>query len=112
MRDGRVAIVLADQRLINGIRAPFFGRDVMTNVIPARLARTLHVAVVPLAVRRVTGRAAHFEIEFMPPLEFDETGDIAADEKRFTARINRFYEAEILRAPGQWLWVDPRWDEY
>ena len=112
LRDGRVAIVLADQRLINGIRAPFFGRDVMTNVIPARLARTLHVAVVPLAVRRVTGRAAQFEIEFMPPLEFDETGDIAADEKRFTARINRFYEAEILRAPGQWLWVDPRWDEY
>jgi Kdo2-lipid IVA lauroyltransferase/acyltransferase len=112
LRDGHAAIVLADQRLVNGIRAPFFGRDVVTNVIPARLARTLKVAVVPLAVRRVAGRAAHFEVEFMAPLEFDETGDAEADEKQFTARINGFYESEILRAPGQWLWVDPRWDEY
>jgi len=112
LREGRAAIVLADQRLINGIRAPFFGHEVLTNVIPARLARTLGIAVVPLAVRRIPGRTAHFEVEFMPPLEFDHTGHHEADERQFTARINRFYESEILRSPGQWLWVDPRWDEY
>jgi KDO2-lipid IV(A) lauroyltransferase len=112
LRDGRAAIVLADQRLVNGIRAPFFGRDVLTNVIPARLARTLKIAVIPLAVRRLAGPAAHFEVEFMAPMEFEETGDVDADERQFTARINRFYESEIIKAPGQWLWVDPRWDEY
>jgi Kdo2-lipid IVA lauroyltransferase/acyltransferase len=110
LKSGRAAIVLADQRLAKGIRASFFGIETMTNVIPARLARTLGVAVVPLAVRRV-GRAARFEVEFLPPLEFVRTGDDAADEKAFTARINAFYETEILRAPGQWLWIDPRWEE-
>lgn len=110
LRAGRIAIVLADQRLANGIRAPFFGRETMTNVIPARLARTLGTAVVPLAVRRVA-RAGRFEVEFLPALEFAPTGDDAADERAFTARINAFYESEILRAPGQWLWIDPRWDE-
>jgi KDO2-lipid IV(A) lauroyltransferase len=109
LKDGRIAIVLADQRLSNGIKVPFFGIETITNVIPARLARTLGVAVVPLAVRRV-GRTARFEVEFMSPLEFATTGDDAADEKAFTARINAFYESEILRAPGQWLWLDPRWD--
>jgi Kdo2-lipid IVA lauroyltransferase/acyltransferase len=110
LKDGRIAIVLADQRLSNGIKAPFFGIETATNVIPARLARTLGIAVVPLAVRR-RAQAARFEVEFMPPLEFSRTGDDAADEKTFTARINAFYESEILRAPGQWLWIDPRWEE-
>lgn len=110
LRAGRIAIVLADQRLANGIRAPFFGIETTTNVIPARLARTLGIAVVPLAVRRLAP-AARFEVEFMPPLEFAATGDDDADERAFTARINAFYESEILRAPGQWLWLDPRWGE-
>jgi KDO2-lipid IV(A) lauroyltransferase len=110
LKAGRSALLLADQRLPNGIKVPFFGIETMTNVIPARLARTLGVAVVPLAVRRL-GRAARFEVEFLPPLEFVATGDEIADEKTFTARINGFYESEILKAPGQWLWIDPRWDE-
>ena len=110
LRQGQGAIVLADQRLANGVMAPFFGIETMTNVIPARLARTLGVAVVPLAVRRVARRAAHFVVAFQPPLEFVSTGDDAADERAFTARINAFYEQEILAAPGQWLWVDPRWE--
>lgn len=110
LKVGRVAFVLADQRLHNGVMAPFFGIETMTNVIPARLARTLGIAVVPLAVRRIAGQTARFVVRFEPPLEFAATGDDAADERAFTARINAFYEDEIRRAPGQWLWFDPRWE--
>ncbi len=110
LREGGGAIVLADQRLHNGIMAPFFAIETVTNVIPARLARTLGISVVPLAVERVAGQTARFTVRFEPPLEFAATGDDAADERVFTARINAFYEREILRAPGQWLWVDPRWE--
>ena len=110
LRQGRSAFVLADQRLHNGILAPFFGIETVTNVIPARLARTLGVAVVPLAVERIAERTAQFVVRFEAPLEFVATGDEAADERAFTALINGFYEREILRAPGQWLWVDPRWE--
>lgn len=112
LKEGRSAIVLADQRLLNGIRAPFFGREVMTNVIPARLARTLGVVVIPLAVRRSRPGTAYFVVEFMPALEFRSTGHTAGDEREFTARMNAFYESEILISPGQWLWLDPRWEEY
>lgn len=108
---GRVAAILADQRLKNGIQVPFFGIETTTNVIPARLARTLEIDVIPGVVRRVPGRTAHFVVTFFPRLEFQTTGDVAADERAFSRRINAFFESEILRAPGQWLWLDPRWEE-
>ncbi len=109
LRAGRVAIMLADQRLPHGLMVPFLGRAAVTNVVPARLARTLGIAVIPMVVRRVPGRTAHFEVRFEAPLEF-AGGDSDADERAFLARINDFYAREILRDPAQWLWVDPRWD--
>lgn len=109
LKGGGAAAILADQRVLNGIKAPFFGLETMTNLIPARLARDLGAAVVLISNRRLSG--AHFEIEFHEPLVVGRTEDRAADERAFTARINRFYEEQITAAPAYWLWGHPRFDD-
>jgi KDO2-lipid IV(A) lauroyltransferase len=109
LKAGGAAAILVDQRVLNGIKAPFFGLETMTNLIPARLARDLGAAVVLMSNRRMNG--AQFEIEFHEPLLLPRTQDRAADELAFTARINRFYEEQILAAPAFWLWGHPRFDD-
>jgi Kdo2-lipid IVA lauroyltransferase/acyltransferase len=109
LKAGGAAAILVDQRVLNGIKAPFFGLETMTNLIPARLARDLGAAVVLMSNRRMNG--AQFELEFHEPLLLPRTPDRAADELAFTARINRFYEEQILAAPAFWLWGHPRFDD-
>jgi len=109
LKAGGAAAILADQRVLNGIKAPFFGLDTMTNLIPARVARDLGTAVVLMSNRRLNG--ANFEIEFHPPLTVARTSDRGADEQAFTARINAFYQDQIMAAPAYWLWGHPRFDD-
>lgn len=109
LRAGGCAAMLADQRVLNGIRAPFFGVATTTNPIPARLARELGAAVVLMSNRRLGG--AHFEIELHEPLLVAQGPDRAADELAFTTQINRFYAEQIVAAPAYWLWGHPRFDD-
>ncbi len=109
LKAGGVAAMLADQRVLNGIKAPFFGVETTTNLIPARLARDLGAVVVPMSNRRIGG--AHFEVVLGSPMEVRRTEDRAADERAVTAQINRFYEDQIRAAPASWLWGHPRFDD-
>ncbi|MEO6394347.1 MAG: hypothetical protein ABIO40_00365 [Devosia sp.] len=111
LREGKAVLLLADQRVSNGIKVPFFGLETTTNVIPARVARTLGVAIVPMSIRRAPGKRVMFDVSFLPPLEFERRGDKDGDERAFMTRINAFYERELLAVPGQWLWGHPRWDD-
>ncbi|MEQ1900808.1 MAG: hypothetical protein ABL866_08750 [Devosia sp.] len=109
LKAGSIALMLVDQRVSNGIKVPFFGLETITNVIPARIARTLGTPVVPMSVRRLEG--AHFEVRFESPLLFTSSGDEPADERTFMRRINAYFESELLRMPAHWLWGHPRWDD-
>lgn len=106
---GGCALILSDQRVLNGIRAPFFEIETMTNVIPARLARDFDATVVPMSNRRIAG--AHFEIEFHEPWRVARGDDRTADELAFTTRMNTFFANEIRERPGYWLWGHPRFDD-
>ena len=109
LMEGKAAAMLCDQRVGNGVKAPFFGIETITNVIPARLARTMPIATIPVAARRLGG--ARFEVEFYPELVFEQTGDKEADDRAFLGRINHFFEQQMLAQPGHWLWLNPRWDD-
>ena len=109
LKAGGVAAMLADQRVLNGIKAPFFGVETTTNLIPARLVRDLDVLAVPMLNRRVDG--ARFEIVLGAPLTLERTSDRGADERGFTTALNRFYEDQIRAAPASWLWGHPRFDD-
>lgn len=107
LRKGENVAILVDQHLAEGIPAQFFGRDAMTTHAPATLARKLGAAIVPFTVRRVGG--AQFEVIAFPEIPVARSDDADRDVLEATEAINRFVEAEIRRAPEQWLWMHDRW---
>jgi KDO2-lipid IV(A) lauroyltransferase len=107
LRKGENVAMLVDQHLAEGIPVPFFGRDAMTTHAPATLARKLGAAIVPFTVRRLAG--AEFEVIAFPEIAVAHSDDADRDVLEATEAINRFVEAEVRRAPEQWLWMHDRW---
>lgn len=107
LRKGGNVAMLVDQHLAEGIPVPFFGQDAMTTHAPATLARKLGSAIVPFTVRRVGG--AQFEVIAFPEIVVGHSDDADRDVLEATTAINRFVEAEVRRAPEQWLWMHDRW---
>ncbi len=102
--------MLPDQKMNDGIAAPFFGRPAMTAPALAQLALKYGCYVLPGYVERI-GRSARFRIHVQPPMTLPETGDRKADILALTTEINRLMEGWIAKRPGQWLWVHRRWPD-
>lgn len=105
-RGGHVA-VMVDQRLNEGIEAPFFGRPARTAPTVAVFALRHRCPVVPLRVERLGG--ARFRIMVEPPLALPDSGDRDADILDLTSRINLVVEDWVRATPGQWFWLHRRW---
>ncbi len=98
---------LIDQKMNDGIAAPFFGHPAMTAPALAQLALRARCPVVAAAPERLTG--ARFRITILPPVQFAETGDRQADVLAAMTAVNRQIEAFIRARPAQWLWLHKRW---
>lgn len=109
LRAGRRLGMLVDQKMNDGIAAPFFGRPAMTAPAIAQLALRFHCPVVPVRMERLTG--CHFRVSFHAPLEFTETGDRQADVLAAVTQVNAVLEGWIRARPEQWLWLHRRWPE-
>jgi KDO2-lipid IV(A) lauroyltransferase len=107
LRGQRVLYMLVDQKLREGIAAPFFGRDAMTTPAPAALALKLDARIVVVANKRLAGPRFHATVQ--PPLDFKPTGDESRDVSALTAAITACLERIIRDDPGQWLWIHNRW---
>ena len=107
LREGKHVGMLVDQKMNDGIAAPFFGIEAMTAPALAMMALRFKCPVIPARVIRTRG--AHFRIELSPPIYAEETGDKNADIRAFTARVNGILEAWIREHPDQWLWLHNRW---
>lgn len=103
---GRVGL-LADQKMNDGIAAPFFGRDAMTASAPASLALRFDCPLVPGHCTRVG--PARFRIRLEAPLPRPATGDHARDVAELTVAMNATIERWVRETPGQWLWLHRRW---
>ncbi len=103
---GRLAL-LADQKMNDGIAAPFFGRMAMTASAPASLALRFNCPLIPAhGVRIAPGR---FRLYVEKPLAHPATGDRARDVAALTAAMNAAIERWVRETPGQWLWLHRRW---
>jgi Kdo2-lipid IVA lauroyltransferase/acyltransferase len=94
--------ILIDQRISDGAPIPFFGRDALTALGPAKLAYKYDALLVPVQVERI-GQKPAFKVTFHKPFKATK------DPVQTTKKINACLEDWIRENPEQWLWVHKRW---
>lgn len=107
LRAGGPLGVLVDQKLNDGIPAPFFGHTAMTAPATAALALRFRCPVIAGKVERLG--PARFRLTVEPPLALPDSGDRTADIASLTADINLVLERWIRARPDHWLWLHRRW---
>jgi KDO2-lipid IV(A) lauroyltransferase len=108
LKAGASVGLMNDQKMNDGVAAPFFGRDAMTAAGPARMALRYDCPLVPMNVVRKDG--ARFKVTIYEPLPKPDGQDAAAILETVTT-INRFIEDRIREAPSQWFWVHRRFEK-
>lgn len=106
LRGGHLGMLM-DQKLDNGIPAPFFGRMAMTSPALASFALKFKAPVLPVHVERIG--PARLRMICEAPMALPDTGDRNADIATMTAEMNRILERWIRERPGAWLWLHRRW---
>ena len=107
LRAGGLLGMLVDQKLNEGIAAPFFGKPAMTTTAVATFALRFRCPVVPIHVVRLG--PARFRVICEPPMEVPHTKDSQADIYTMTEAVNSTLERWIREQPEAWLWLHRRW---
>ncbi|MCA1493834.1 lipid A biosynthesis lauroyl acyltransferase [Sinorhizobium alkalisoli] len=99
--------VLVDQKFRKGLKTKFFGRDVQTNPLLAKLVRQFNCEVYPArCIRLPDGR---FRLELEPAVEIPRRADGSVDVTATAQMLNDKVESWVREYPGQWLWYHDRW---
>jgi Kdo2-lipid IVA lauroyltransferase/acyltransferase len=109
-RNEAVAILMDRPGVENGVRASFFGSEVMIPSGVARLALRTNARVIAAAVAR------DYEADRLigwigPDIEVRSTGDEDADIRTLTESILRAHEEIIRQYPDQWYMFRRMWPE-
>ena len=104
IKNGFNIALMIDQRLSEGIKSKFFGKDALTTTLPAQLINRFNLEIVPIYIYRLNNN--NFEMEIMKPISFKESLNT---KEQITDRLNVLMEVLILRDPSQWIWTHNRW---
>ncbi len=104
LRNGGYTAILPDQvpPLGQGVWTPFFGREVYTMTLLAKLAQQTGAQVILTWCERLPvgeGFCMH-----MRPFDAPEMKDAAVSPEEAAAAVNRGVELMVLDAPGQYMW--------
>ena len=94
--------LMIDQRLSEGEKIPFFGRDASTTTLPAQLSIKKNLNIVPVYLERKG--VNFFNMEILKPIQVTNE-----NKHSVTNRLNNIIEEFIIRRPGQWIWTHNRW---
>ena len=94
--------LMIDQRLSEGEKIPFFGRDASTTTLPAQLSIKKNLNIVPVYLERKG--LNFFNMEILKPIQMTNE-----NKHSVTKRLNNIIEEFIIRRPGQWIWTHNRW---
>lgn len=101
LQKGKHVLILADQKMNDGISVPFLGHQAMTAPAVARLAQKFQCPLVPVRVERLVG--ASFQVTFCQPLSLE------GSEYDIMKRVNDLLGEWVSARPEQWFWVHNRW---
>ena len=105
LRNGGALAFLIDQSVrVESVQVPFFGRDALTPIGPARLAIRTGT---PISISFIERRDGRQYIRFQPPIQTARGDDPVA----LTALLTAAIEDQIRRVPEQWVWMHDRWRE-
>ena len=99
--------MLVDQKMNDGIAAPFFGHPAMTAPAAATFALRYGCPLVPTHIERLG--PCRFRLVVEEPLPMPASGDRLADVAALTAAMNLYLERWIRARPEHWLWLHRRW---
>ena len=102
-KNGSSIALMIDQRVSQGIKANFFGKDALTTTIPAQFVKKFDAKIVPVYIERTENDL--FKIKIDEPIKFDKQETIPS----ITLSLNRILEKMILKNPTQWIWTHNRW---
>jgi len=104
LRNGGYTAILPDQvpPLGQGVWAPFFGRNVYTMTLLAKLAQQTGAQVIMTWCERLP--AGQGFCMHMRPFDAPEMTDATVSPEVAAAAVNRGVEAMVRHAPGQYLW--------
>ena len=95
---------MIDQRVSEGEKIKFFGKDALTTTLPAQLSIKYDLKIIPVYIERNENK--NFTIEFqnaINPRDFQKNKEI------LTLNLNQKMERMIVKNPSQWIWTHNRW---
>jgi KDO2-lipid IV(A) lauroyltransferase len=105
---GQPVGVLVDQKFHKGLPTQFFGQDVRTNPLLAKLVRQFNCEVYPARCIRLPDNRFRLEIEPALDIPRKDNGDM--DLQATAQLLNDTVERWVREYPGQWLWYHDRWN--
>ena len=101
-KDCSIALMI-DQRVSEGEKINFFGKEALTTTLPAQLAKKYNLDIIPVYIKRVKNN--NFLIEFQKPVSPKDF----SNKLELSKELNKILEKMILKNPGQWIWSHNRW---
>ena len=107
LRSGGLLGVLIDQDTrVAGHFVPFFGRPAFTPRAAGDLAAHLGAPMIFGCAHRLARGMLRITLR---RIDVQRTGDRDRDSLALTEAATRAIEEEVRRAPGEWVWMHPRW---
>ena len=101
-KDCSIALMI-DQRVSEGDRIKFFGKEALTTSLPAQLSLKFNIDVIPIFLER--GKNDSFIMHVNKPINSSNF----KDKLELTKKLNKILEDMILKNPNQWIWTHNRW---
>ena len=95
--------LMIDQRVSEGEKIKFFGKNALTTTLPAQLSLKYDLNIVPVYIERTLEN--NFIIEFYKPIKSKNF----KNKIELTEELNKILEKMIIRNPFQWIWTHNRW---
>ena len=101
-KDHSVALMI-DQRVSEGEKLSFFGKDASTTTLPAQLSIKFNLDIIPVFIERT--KKNNFVIQFQKPIKNNKF----RNKLELSQHLNTVLEKMIIKNPHQWIWSHNRW---